>query len=216
VSPAALPALMYWWSNAGVEVSEKSEFFYFGPAGTGGGDRHSWPLAEGVDLRWWKNRVNQADMFLLQCQRNAMGFYDHGRRHGVACSGDRFDAPGEKYFTWGTAPHGRAFDLLLSDAGHLPVNVPRSPAVKVDFSLKRGCPRCDGIKLKRHFFSAKRQVEVDQCPNCGGYWLDAGELDKIHEEHTQSVAAETINDAEISMASIRFLYRQRLQERANQ
>lgn len=117
MSPQALPALMYWWSNAGVQVSEKSEFFYFGPAGTGG-DRHSWPIAEGVDMRWWKNRVNQNDMFLLQCQRNAMGFYDHGREHGVACSGDRFDAPGEKYFTWGTDMHGRAFDTLLSDAGH--------------------------------------------------------------------------------------------------
>ena len=117
---------------------------------------------------------------------------------------------------WFDAFELKRVESEFSDAGHLPVNVPRSPAVKVDFSLKRGCPRCDGIKLKRHFFSAKRQVEVDQCPNCGGYWLDAGELDKIHEEHTQSVAAETINDAEISMASIRFLYRQRLQERAGQ
>jgi hypothetical protein len=101
-------------------------------------------------------------------------------------------------------------------AGGSLVRVTRAPALSVDFSLKRDCPRCDGIKLKRHFFSARRQVEVDQCPNCGGYWLDAGELQKIHEEQTHSVAARKINDAEISMAAIRFLYRQRLQERQNQ
>lgn len=101
-------------------------------------------------------------------------------------------------------------------AGGALVRVKRDPALGVDFSLKRDCPRCDGIKLKRHFFSARRQVEVDQCPNCGGYWLDAGELEKIHEEQTHSAAAEKMNDAEISMASIRFLYRQRLQERQKQ
>src|SRR5512138_132962 len=48
--------------------------------------------------------------------------------------------------------------------------------VVVDPSRKRECPRCAGIKLHRHFFSAKRRVQVDQCPNCSGYWLDAGEL----------------------------------------
>jgi len=43
------------------------------------------------------------------------------------------------------------------------LDIQRDPAVKVDPSLKRACPRCDGIKLKRHFFSAKKQVDVDLC-----------------------------------------------------
>jgi len=33
--------------------------------------------------------------------------------------------------------------------------------------------------MMRHFFSVKKQVEVDECPNCAGVWLDAGELGKI-------------------------------------
>jgi len=33
--------------------------------------------------------------------------------------------------------------------------------------------------MMRHFFSVKKQVEVDECPGCGGFWLDAGELRKI-------------------------------------
>jgi Zn-finger nucleic acid-binding protein len=31
----------------------------------------------------------------------------------------------------------------------------------------------------RHFFSVKKEVQVDECPGCGGIWLDAGELGKI-------------------------------------
>ena len=31
----------------------------------------------------------------------------------------------------------------------------------------------------RHFFSDKKKVEVDECPGCGGFWLDAGELANI-------------------------------------
>ena len=30
--------------------------------------------------------------------------------------------------------------------------------------------------MMRHFFSVKRQVEVDECPGCGGFRLDAGKM----------------------------------------
>jgi Zn-finger nucleic acid-binding protein len=78
----------------------------------------------------------------------------------------------------------------------------------VDSSRKRACPRCLEIKLQRHFFSAKRKVEVDQCPNCGGYWLDAGELAAIREE---KAAADKANAASTGISSdmIRYLYRLR-------
>ncbi len=47
---------------------------------------------------------------------------------------------------------------------------------------KRICPRCPGQKMRRYFFSAKRQIEVDECPSCGGDWLDDDELEKIRGE----------------------------------
>ena len=31
----------------------------------------------------------------------------------------------------------------------------------------------------RHFFSVKRQVQIDECPVCGRFWLDVGELRRI-------------------------------------
>lgn len=91
------------------------------------------------------------------------------------------------------------------------LRIQSNPQLRVDASRKRACPRCDGIKLKRHFFSAKKQVEVDHCPNCAGYWLDAGELEKIRAEKAQEEAAASIPCATITMETIRFVYRQKIQ-----
>ena len=98
-------------------------------------------------------------------------------------------------------------------AGEPLLNIPRDPALQVDFSRKRACPRCEGIKLKRHFFSAKRRVEVDHCPNCGGYWLDAGELEKIREEKTAHAGAKPAQRGSVSVEVIRYLYRVQIGQR---
>src|SRR5258706_4022640 len=95
-----------------------------------------------------------------------------------------------------------AFELQRVDeeqevAGERLLEIQRDERIRVDPTRKRECPRCEGIKLKRHFFSAKRRVEVDQCPNCGGYWLDAGELALVRAERT-SVAGETAGQSNIS------------------
>jgi Zn-finger nucleic acid-binding protein len=47
-----------------------------------------------------------------------------------------------------------------------------------DPALRR-CPKCPDQHLFRHFHSVRRQVEVDDCPRCGGVWLDVGELAAI-------------------------------------
>jgi Zn-finger nucleic acid-binding protein len=46
----------------------------------------------------------------------------------------------------------------------------------------RACPRCAGQTLERKWFSDAREVEIDQCPRCGGVWLDDGEFTRVHEE----------------------------------
>jgi rubrerythrin len=37
------------------------------------------------------------------------------------------------------------------------------------------CPKC-GVQLQRR---EQHRVEVDECPSCGGIWLDRGELEEI-------------------------------------
>ena len=91
------------------------------------------------------------------------------------------------------------------------LRIQTDPQIRVEASRKRACPRCDGIKLKRHFSSRQRQVEVDHCPNCAGYWLDAGELEKIRAEKESGGTAVEIQGAVITMETIRFLYRLRIE-----
>ena len=111
-----------------------------------------------------------------------------------------------------------AFELQKADeegevAGEPLLRIQRDERVVVDLSRKRECPRCAGVKLHRHFFSAKRRVQVDQCPNCGGYWLDAGELALIRAEKTQAATAEQCGQPSISQAVIRYLYRLQTESR---
>lgn len=110
-----------------------------------------------------------------------------------------------------------AFELQRADephetAGELLLQVRRDEDLAVDASRKRECPRCAGVKLHRHFFSAARRVQVDQCPSCGGYWLDAGELAEIRAEQTETARAAASRPG-ISIEVIRYLYRLRAEDR---
>ena len=105
-----------------------------------------------------------------------------------------------------------AFELQQVDdaeeaAGEPLLEIKRDERLGVDLSRKRDCPRCQGVKLHRHYFSAKRRVEVGQCPNCGGYWLDAGELAQIRSERAEAASAGAAEGTNISADFIRYLYR---------
>ena len=45
-----------------------------------------------------------------------------------------------------------------------------------------GCPRCTG-KLHSEVYD---EVNIDRCDTCGGVWLDAGELEQIVGEESDS------------------------------
>lgn len=44
------------------------------------------------------------------------------------------------------------------------------------------CPRCEDTALDKVFFLGHSDVILDHCRNCGGFWLDGGELDLINKE----------------------------------
>ena len=46
---------------------------------------------------------------------------------------------------------------------------------------KRPCPKCAGVTMLQHKFSREKPVIVDECPSCGGIWLDGGELAVIRQ-----------------------------------
>ena len=81
-----------------------------------------------------------------------------------------------------------AGELRRVDESHEPVDagvleIKRDPALVVDHDARRSCPRCpDTTVLRRRFTSVDRRVAVDECPGCGGVWLDAGELAEMRSE----------------------------------
>ncbi|MBD2186318.1 TFIIB-type zinc ribbon-containing protein [Aerosakkonema funiforme] len=74
------------------------------------------------------------------------------------------------------------------------LNIHKNEQIQVDDAKKRHCPRCQNIVMMRHYFSVKKEVLVDECPKCGGYWLDAGELPKIRNEFSSEAAREAAAD----------------------
>lgn len=71
----------------------------------------------------------------------------------------------------------------------------KSDSVEVDHNKPKTCPRCNDTTMMRHFFSVKKEVTVDECPKCGGIWLDHGELGQIRSqfdsEEERNKAAES-------------------------
>jgi len=54
----------------------------------------------------------------------------------------------------------------VNDAGREPLN----------------CPKC-GMAMRAHKYSSAKEVSVDECYGCGGFFLDSGELREIRDNY---------------------------------
>ncbi len=76
----------------------------------------------------------------------------------------------------------KKFDEPHEEAGVELLEVPPGPDPVVDRTRRLNCPKCKDSVMMRHFFSVKREVEVDECPTCAGFWLEAGELRHVRSQ----------------------------------
>jgi hypothetical protein len=74
-------------------------------------------------------------------------------------------------------------------------NVPRDLTMYTDPTVRRLCPKCPEQVMLRRYFSRLRRTQIDECPNCAGIWLDAGEFDAIQREIEESPDIATLNAA---------------------
>lgn len=49
----------------------------------------------------------------------------------------------------------------------------------IDIDKRVSCPSCTDVVMLRRYYSPLHVVEIDECPGCGGIWLDTGELAKL-------------------------------------
>ena len=63
-------------------------------------------------------------------------------------------------------------EALLAHLSQFPVEI-------VDRSVRLRCPRHPAVVMMRRAFSRSVPTEIDECPECGGLWLDADELARI-------------------------------------
>jgi len=94
----------------------------------------------------------------------------------------------------------KKFDEPHEQAGVELLDIPVAHGVTVDHDKERTCPKCNNVPLVRHFFSVKKEVEIDTCYTCGGVWLDSGELNNIRgqfasEDEKRAAAAEAFDEA---------------------
>jgi len=80
-----------------------------------------------------------------------------------------------------------AFELNKLDnadepGGEALMGIAQNGASRANPEAKRNCPKCGNLTMMQHFYSVKRQVVVDECPGCAGFWLDMGELSTIRGE----------------------------------
>jgi len=93
----------------------------------------------------------------------------------------------------------KKFDEPHEPAGQELLHVIGAYAKPVSDPEKRlRCPKgCDAVMMRR-FSSQSRGVTIDECPGCGGIWLDPGELAAIHQldpaDKTRTAARKTLED----------------------
>lgn len=61
----------------------------------------------------------------------------------------------------------------------LAAHLSQFPPTVVDHSVRLSCVRHPGVVMLRRRFSPTVAVDIDECPECGGIWLDTNELAQI-------------------------------------
>lgn len=66
-----------------------------------------------------------------------------------------------------------------------------SPRHKDNARGRINCPKCH-VPMVAHFYKSETMVTIDECYSCGGFFLDAGELEVLRENHLDDAQREQI------------------------
>ena len=91
------------------------------------------------------------------------------------------------WFDWGEL---KALDESHEGAGEALKEALESSRVNDAGRGPLNCPKC-GIAMHAHKYRSAKEVNVDECYSCGGFFLDSGELKEIREHHMNNEERDT-------------------------
>ena len=112
----ALPHPYYFWANAAVPARDDMRMIYPGTRAHSWMGDFDWPAHQGKDLARYTAFDHSNDVFMLDSLEDFFGIYYDERDFGVVHVADVHQAFGKKFFTWGTAEHGKVWSAALSDS----------------------------------------------------------------------------------------------------
>jgi Zn-finger nucleic acid-binding protein len=74
------------------------------------------------------------------------------------------------------------FEGSTSSGGTLAEMMASHHDLSLDYRKRITCPNDPDVVMQRRFYSPKRGVQLDECPKCGGLWLDGDELESMRYE----------------------------------
>ena len=83
------------------------------------------------------------------------------------------------WFDWGEL---KELDESHEGVGRLLEEALKSPRENDAGRGPLKCPKC-GIAMHEHKYASAKEVNVDECYGCGGFFLDSGELRQIRENY---------------------------------
>lgn len=107
----------YFWANAATHAWPDTRVIFPPADYTFAGSRRNpapWPVHDGKDVSWYKNTASAHDYF-CGTPGDFNGSYNSDKDNGTAHYASRFESPGKKFWTWGTAPSGMIWEDLLTD-----------------------------------------------------------------------------------------------------
>ncbi len=107
----------YFWANAAVHAWHDTRVIFPPATYTYAGRRRNpqpWPIYRGLDRSWYKNTPYAHDYFCGQ-PGDFNGAYNYERDCGTVHYAYRYESPGKKFWTWGTAPAGALWEKILTD-----------------------------------------------------------------------------------------------------
>jgi len=91
------------------------------------------------------------------------------------------------WFDWGEL---KELDESHEGAGEALEEALKSPRINDTGRGPLKCPKC-GMVMHAHKYSNAKEVNVDECYGCGGFFLDSGELREIREHYMSSEERDT-------------------------